>query len=224
MEKENLEHLISSQTEQYKRRSGRIETFPITRRGEIQKRLAKDCYHLYKLLQEVTDSSINNEWLRKMIDHYKKGKERLYVEGKWSDIQAFDRMLEAAIILEDKSLLKNLAEWGKDPYGWDGRLDFSFRRMLLNIAIIENDPVEAGKYLEHIQSMGSYDSFTKTVFGNVREVYEAILARDEGRFEQEVSEMKKRWKRTKEGKKYTYCSWETLYRGLFEIYKNHGQD
>ena len=221
MEKETIERIIKNWIEIYTNTINKFDTFPTDKRSMIQRDLAKNCYQISFHLRELDDPTCK-DWLRKMIEHYMEAKDELSADGKWHDLVAFDHLLEAGIILNDRNLLENLAYWGKNPYFEGKRMDCGIKNMVIEAAIIENKPEEAKEHLEDFNlTRGNVDSYTKTVFKNTKQIYEAILARDEEAFEKEVSEMKKRWKRTREGRKYNYCSHEVIYRGLFDIFKGH---
>jgi len=226
MKRERLEYIVKVNVENYTNTIERLKNYPPETQKEIHRRTAEGCYHIAIHLRELGDPSYK-DWLRKMIEHYEKGKEALYFKGKWHDLLAFDHLLEAAIILEDKNLLNNLAEWSKDPNLWDGRMHSGIKKRMIERAIILNKPDVAIQLLEDFDlTRGNVDSYTKNVSKNAREIYEAILNRDRETFEKEVSEMKKRWKRTREGRQFNYCVPEIIYRGLFDIFMSHekGED
>ena len=220
MDEIDIKKIINNRIELFNSTMNQLKSAPYERKSIIRENLRTNCYRLYVLLREIDDPSFS-EWLKKMVEYYENSLDDQRANGKWYDIQAFNRLLEAAFTLKYTNLLNNLVEWCKDPYLKNGKLNFAIRRMLLNVAIIENNTDDIRKYLENIQKMSSYDSYTKVVFNNVKEVYEAILSRDREVFEGEISEMKKRWKRTKEGRKYSHCRPEIIYRGLFDIYMEH---
>ncbi len=185
------------------------------------KRRAGLCYDIYKWLRELNDTKMV-DWLQKMINHYEIGLNELMFEGKWIDLGAFDRILEAGIVLHDKTILNQLIDWTEEFLPYNNRFNSGDKKRMIERAILCNQPEVALELLTDFDlTRGNVDSYSKIVFNNAPLIYHAILERDKEKFESEIEEMKKRWKRTKEGRKFKYCSLEVIYRGLFDIYMSH---
>lgn len=226
MDKEALKRTIDILLEDYSKRMFSAERAPTDElRLWSKTRVADVSYQIFYHLRERGDS-VAADWLSKMIEHYLdqevREKKLMTKEGLWANLGALDHFLEAAIALDDLEILKNLDQWLGESYVVAERARDGYKFRMIEMAIALNRPEVAKRLLTDFDmTRGNVDKKTKTLYGNAPQIFEAILSGDHETFEKEVGEMKKRWKRSKEGRKYSYCPKEIIYRGLFDIYKKH---